>query len=325
MEKQSQRENSDPNVFAPAVCPACSHGNAVAVGSPAPGFPTLIADRSFVQPGYSIVECRNCGLLYKTATLSPEGLADYYSLVDYGKWESNELFPTEMPVAEILKKAPPGARILDFGCSTGRLLSRFVDVHETFGFEVNERAAREAAQKGIRMLSPDELNATPAKSFDFVVLVDVFEHLNQPTDLLKRMAELIRPGGRLVLVTGDGDARVCRIDPAQFWYFRLVEHVVMLTQRHLLWLGGELGLKLENSKRVSHYQRSFSEAIHQWARHFAYWTVQKRRPWASALSRVSSSFRKAEKWECAPQLDVTRDHVVAVFRKPGEREVLHPD
>ena len=178
------------------------------------------------------MECRNCGLLYKTATLSPEGLADYYSLVDYGKWQSNDLFPTEVPVAKILQDAPRGAKILDFGCSTGRVLSRFVNLHQTFGFEVDERvSAGSGAERDIRMLSSDERNALPPQSFDFVILIDVFEHLNHPTDLLKRLAELIRPGGHLILVTGDGDNRVCRIDPAQFWYFRLVEHVVMLTQR----------------------------------------------------------------------------------------------
>ena len=96
----------------------------------------------------------------------------------------------------------------------------------------------------------------------------------------------------------------------------------MLTQKHLLWIGKELGLTLESSERVSHYRRSTSEWIHQWARHIAYWTLRKGGPWASALSRVSSSFRKAEKWECAPQLDVTRDHVVAVFRKRGDRELF---
>jgi len=170
------------------------------------------------------------------------------------------------------------------------------------------------------MLTTEELSNAPGQSFDFVLLIDVFEHLDHPTGLLKRLAQLLRPGGRLILVTGYGDARVCRMAPAQFWYFRLVEHLVMLTQRHLLWLESVLGLTLESCEQVSHYQRSFSETTRQWGRQIAYWTLRKGGPWTSPLLRFSSTLQKADKWECAPQLDVTHDHVVAVYHKPTERK-----
>jgi len=315
VEKESHPEQAGGNFSTLAACPACGGKKAAVAGSPASGFSTIVAGRSFIQPDYSIMECQNCGLLYKTAILSPEGLGEYYSLVDHAKWEAGELFPTEALVAKILENASPGAKILDFGCSSGRLLSRFVDVHETFGFEVNERSAREAAQKGVRMLSEEEFNKLPSQSFDFVLLIDVFEHLSHPTDLLRSLAELVRSGGQLIIVTGDGDAGVCRVDPAQFWYFRMVEHLTMLTLRHLEWLQTELGLKLESCERVSHYRRSFGEVVYQWARHMAYWVIKTGRPWPLGVLRLSSRLRKTQERESAPPLDVTRDHVVAAYRK----------
>ncbi len=298
------------------ACPACGATDAVAISS-ATGFPTFIGEKAFEQPDYDIMECRHCGLLYKSATLSPERLGEYYSLVDFGKWESDQLFPTELLVAKILEAAPAGAKILDFGCSTGRLLSRFVNRHQTFGFEVNERSAREAAAKGIHILNAQHFEALTEASFDFVIVIDVFEHLDHPTQLLRKLARLLRAGGRLIIVTGFGDAAICRFDPAQFWYFRLVEHLSMLTRKHLTWLESNLGLQLESSRRVSHYDRSSSETIHQWIRQIAYWIPRTRATRRSMpVLRSIPYFRKAETWECAPQLDVTRDHAVAVFQKP---------
>ena len=112
MEKQTDRGNSERSVVV-AACPACGGSDAAAISS-ASGFPTFIGDTRFVQPPYSVMECRHCGLLYKTASLSQEGLGEYYSLVDYSKWASDELFPTEALVAKILQDAPPGAKALDF-------------------------------------------------------------------------------------------------------------------------------------------------------------------------------------------------------------------
>ena len=138
----------------------------------------------FVQEPYSVRECANCGLLYRDRTLSAERFEAYYAAVDFSKWEIPGLFPTECYVLSILKKLPAGSRILDFGCSSGRLLERLCKDYRCFGFEVNAEAAAKASSKGLKVLDAAEL--TTSDLFDAVILLDVFEHLTAPLRSFRR-------------------------------------------------------------------------------------------------------------------------------------------
>ncbi|MFI5367449.1 MAG: class I SAM-dependent methyltransferase [Spirochaetia bacterium] len=167
------------------VCPACASRESVACAGPAPGFDCVIEARTFTQPDYVILECAQCGLLYRTPTLTPEVLSDYYKRVDYRKWEIPGFFPNERAVHAQLRQLPRGARILDFGCSSGRLLAPLVKDYQCHGYEINMPAATAAAAKGIKMLPSDALER-PLETFDAVVTVDVFEHLSAPLELLRK-------------------------------------------------------------------------------------------------------------------------------------------
>src|SRR4051794_30839166 len=131
------------------MCPACGSTSSEQIGSMAPGFTMTAADEVFSQPDYSIRECKNCGLLFRTPTLSEAELARYYARTDFHRWDLAGFFPTERGALALLKQLPNGSAILDFGCSSGRLLAPLTATHRCFGVEVNEAAAAEAANKGI--------------------------------------------------------------------------------------------------------------------------------------------------------------------------------
>lgn len=297
-------------------CPGCGGLAFVATGPSAPAFAMYTESREYTQPEYSIQECETCGLLYKSATVSAGQLAFYYSEVDFRKWEIPGLFPTERVALSFLKRLPKGASLLDFGCSTGRLLASQVDAYACFGIEIDARAAQRAAQSGLKMLPPELLERETGEIFDGIVMMDVFEHLHSPTKVLRRLSQALKPGGILVIGTGNGDAPACRLDPAQFWYFRNIEHLVMLTFRHAKWLASELGMVLEEWKRVCHYDHSVRARVEQYARHEAFWRFQRGSRLERNLMRRLPGVRKAESWALAPGFSASRDHVVAVFMKP---------
>jgi 2-polyprenyl-3-methyl-5-hydroxy-6-metoxy-1,4-benzoquinol methylase len=205
--------------------------------------------------------------------------------------------------------------ILDIGCSSGRLLASLTGLYRCFGYELNETAARQAEAKGITILTRAELETVPKSSYDAVVMVDLFEHLQDPLRLLKRCAELLKPGGWLVLVTGDGDANPCRRDPAQFWYFLIIEHVTMLTRRHAAWLEEQLKLKLTRWETVCHYDWKWRPGVTQLLKHWAYWQFRNGGGLVQAVLRRLPEFSKAEFWPVAPLFWYSSDHVVAVFEK----------
>jgi SAM-dependent methyltransferase len=297
------------------TCPACKSTRAETVGSEVPGFSAIARGAEFVQEQYAVRECADCGLLYKSRTLSPPEFADYYSRVDFRKWETTKFYPTEREVLRKLRALPAGARILDFGCSSGRLLAPLVGTHRCFGHEVNEGAIRQARAKRINILSLDDLASEATESYDAVVMVDVFEHLQTPVDTLDKLIRLLRMGGYFIVVTGDGDGATCRLDPAQFWYFRIVEHVAMLTRNHASWLERQFMLTLSDWQSISHYKWDPKTAIGQRLRHFAYWQFRSGTKLMQALLRRLPMFRRAERWPVAPPFWYSADHVVAVFKK----------
>jgi SAM-dependent methyltransferase len=297
------------------TCPACGSGEAASTGPESSGFSVSIEGREFIQPPYVIRECKNCGLLYRSVRLSDPTFEAYYLLKDFRSWEIQGLFPTERVALSVLRSIPSGAAVLDFGCSSGRLLSNLTTTHKCYGMEINVAAAARAAGKGITILPSDALEQGWHASFDAVVLADVFEHLTEPTNLLRKLVSLLKPGGILLLVTGNGDAPACRLDPAQFWYFRIIEHVGMLTRRHATWLERNVGLELQGWKCVSHYDLKWPSTLMQWSRHNVFWQFRLGNKLSRFLLRLIPKVRNAERRTLAPVWVYSADHVVCYFRK----------
>ena len=109
-----------------------------------------------------------------------------------------------------------GPRVLDVGCSDGimelLLARRGLDVT---GVEANSDAldlankllAKEpdAVRARASLIHGDFIRATPVTGlFDSVVLGEILEHLDDPSELLSRSLEHLRPGGRIVITTPFG-------------------------------------------------------------------------------------------------------------------------
>lgn len=282
-------------------------------------------------------ECSNCGLLYRNRTLPQSELDRYYAEIDFRKWapgsesptlrpgsptgwkrarrEIADYFPTERCALEILRALPKGSQILDFGCSSGRLLAPLCADYHCSGVEVNEAAAGEAAKKGITILANADLENPRLPKFDAIVLVDLFEHMPAPLDLLRRLLPLLAEGGLLVIVTGNGDARACRRDPAQFWYFRAIEHLCMLTRKHTKFICSTLGLRLEQWTELCHYDLALQEKVIQVLQNFVYWQFRGRTLLASSVLQYVPGMNRLKTASAAPAYTCSRDHVVIVLRK----------
>src|ERR1017187_10123747 len=109
------------------ACPSCDSSDFEQIGNLAPPCESKAAFELFTQPPYLLRRCILCGLYYKSHIAEGPILARYYSQSDYRKWEISGLFPTEQAALRILGRLPKRARMLDYGCSSGRLLHRIVD------------------------------------------------------------------------------------------------------------------------------------------------------------------------------------------------------
>jgi SAM-dependent methyltransferase len=299
------------------VCPGCGAADSEVLDS-AGACGHSEGGEVFEQPPYSVVRCRRCGLYYKSDVADDKTLGRCYAVADFRRWESPTLYPTEQVAVQLLRQIPRGAKILDFGCSSGRLLAHLVGDYQCMGFEINADASAVARGKGIQMLA-DPME-TGRQSLDAVIMVDVFEHLSQPTQILLDLASLLKPGGRLIISTGNADSPAFQEALAQFWYMRTLQHLVMFSRAYAQFLGDRLGAHLDAWHEVCHYRWRLVEQIRERTQRFAYRTFHcSPRPAWAPIAACIPWIRRARHWQSVPPFTCSRDHVVAAFRMPGTK------
>ena len=131
----------------------------------------------------------------------------------------------------------PAGRALDIGCGNGRFLDR-IRRHgwDVVGVDTSAAAAAAARESfGITVhVGPLEEAPIEERSLDFVHMSHVLEHLPQPVSTLRRVARLLRPGGRLYLETPNVEGLGFRW-AGQYWF-------ALDPPRHL-WLFGPATLR----------------------------------------------------------------------------------
>ncbi len=299
-----------------SACPACGSANNAQVGREATGFTSLAGGTPFQQRPYTVGECATCGLIFKSHTLSLDQLDEYYAKLECATYAEGS-FPTDRHLSRLLTRLPEGSTVLDFGCSTGRVLNAHTERLVCYGVEPNAEAARIARAGGTRIVTEADLRAGHVAGFDAIILADVYEHLLEPSRVVDLLAGLLAPGGRLLIVTGNADAIRMRDFIAEFWYFRTPAHLIMASMRHFRWLAARVGIAVEACHLCSHYDTPVSERAVQYARSLSYFLFQTVTvgPVARVL-RAIPVLNRAARWANAPALTCTRDHVVAVLSRP---------
>jgi SAM-dependent methyltransferase len=87
-------------------------------------------------------------------------------------------------------------KVLDVGCGMGNFLEVFGDNWEKYGIEISDYAAKNAEQRGIRIIDYDYEESF----FDLIVFRGVFQHLDSPLHDLQRALKLLKKGGYIVFL-----------------------------------------------------------------------------------------------------------------------------
>lgn len=117
---------------------------------------------------------------------------------------------------------------LDYGCGPGPALADMV------------RATGRRMAVWDPIYSPDA--AVLATTYDFVTCTEVVEHMHRPAEEFRRIAELIRPGGLLGIMTR------FQTDDARFidWHYRRdPTHVVFYREETLRYIAAGIGWSIE--------------------------------------------------------------------------------
>lgn len=129
-----------------------------------------------------------------------------------------------------IEKSFAKGRLLDVGCGLGEFLSVATGRGwNPTGVDRNASAAECAEERIRRCIHICEIEEFAAKeeSFDFVVCLDVIEHLRRPDAVLAKLYPLVRPGGGILLTTIDVGSMTARLMGRRWphyhrdhlWYF----------------------------------------------------------------------------------------------------------
>jgi len=95
--------------------------------------------------------------------------------------------------------------ILDFGCGQGFLLKHLSDSgYVTYGYDISDKLRSISTSNSPNSKIFDSLETIHQK-FDVIVLSEVFEHLQDPISVIKRLSALLRKNGILLLTMPNGD------------------------------------------------------------------------------------------------------------------------
>jgi 2-polyprenyl-3-methyl-5-hydroxy-6-metoxy-1,4-benzoquinol methylase len=124
-------------------------------------------------------------------------------------------------IRDLLDQPGDKPRLLDVGCSRGQfVLAASLAGFAAEGVEPAPRIAAAARDSGLTVHTGllEDLQF-PASTFDAVTLFEVVEHLREPLPLLKECSRILRPGGILVISTGNAASWTAGVMAARWDYF----------------------------------------------------------------------------------------------------------
>lgn len=118
-------------------------------------------------------------------------------------------------------------KILDFGCGSGYLVGEFQGAgFDAYGIDNHSESIEYGTQKGIKNLSvggDDQRINFPDNSFDFVLAMDVVEHIKDDAAIARELNRVVKRGGYIFVTV-----------PAYMWLWGIQDEVALHFRRYTL-------------------------------------------------------------------------------------------
>jgi SAM-dependent methyltransferase len=209
----------------PVLCCICGHEDAAPIGV-GEDFEYRTSNDTYLA-----VCCRECGLVYLRLRPAASELPRIYPPTYHAFDFSPERFGLPFLVRRRLEARRllrwcrglgADARILDVGCGDGFHLALSRDYGmpgwRLEGVDASPRAVAAARARGLTVhegtIQEVEL---PKADYDLILLIATVEHVEDPPGLLRSVQALLRPGGRVVIVTDNTDSPSFRLLGKRYW------------------------------------------------------------------------------------------------------------
>jgi SAM-dependent methyltransferase len=202
------------------------------------------------QPGQygDLYRCTRCGTVAQPSLPRGDALLELYRHMrdDHYLDEEAGRRATARRLLDAIGGHAPSGRLLDVGCGHGLLLDEARKRgYQPEGLELSEQAATHAENTlklAVRRQTLSELPKEP--TYNAIVLADVLEHLDDPTEAIDDCARRLQPGGVLTIVTPDPASRTAKLAGPSWWGY-LPAHTFLLPRSTLKQLLEERGLDIQ--------------------------------------------------------------------------------
>ncbi|NNC95598.1 MAG: class I SAM-dependent methyltransferase [Chitinophagales bacterium] len=150
-----------------------------------------------------LVNCTDCGFTFSSEIPSAAELQAHYQKYGRNDYLSPITIKRYHEILDGFEKYRKNNRLLDVGCGIGYFLKEAQKRGwEVYGTEFTDEAIELCESKGIKMKKGMlDKSMFPENYFDVVTYFEVIEHINNPTEEIANMHEVIRPGGVCYMTT----------------------------------------------------------------------------------------------------------------------------
>jgi len=233
---------------------------------------------TFLPGSFTLVVCRNCGLVYQNPRPSKESFEQIYPS-DYDQYDQrlhtestirrvSHQYGLRKRVNLILKYRKNGT-LLDLGCATGDFLHEMAKQRgwEVSGVEPNLQASAYARSLGLNVITTtiDKIEFSGGQ-FDIITMWNVVEHLFDPIKTLEKIAHLLKPDGILIITTPNLECLDARLF-GQFWIgFELPRHFYVFSNQTIRRLLTATGYSLIETRFFYGSHAAFMSSLRFWLR-----------------------------------------------------------
>jgi SAM-dependent methyltransferase len=208
-------------------------------------------------PHLKLRRCSRCGCLWANdARQRDEVLTGAYERVTDAYFDSQENDPRYVRfykrLEQLVRKHVSGKTILDVGCGDGVFLSTLSDEWLKQGLEPSVSGASLARKKNLDVTRATLETSPRLYQADLISALDVIEHVIDPHRFVESLKRHMRPGGVLLLLTGDAGSYAAKLAGPQWSYLRWCGHISVFSQSGLRELVQSHGFEVLSWGRCEH-------------------------------------------------------------------------
>jgi len=210
-----------------------------------------------------IFRCSSCGLVFLE---NFDHIDDnFYNMSKMREHDTNkewkkhikECYTDDFRRAELMKSLVINKCVLDFGCGGGGFLLKIKDYSSTYEGIEKDDTFRQLLNDEFGIKIYDDIDNCDGK-YDIITMFHVLEHLKDPKLILKKLMNLLKPGGSIIIeVPNANDALLSLYKNKSFSEFTYWScHLYLFDNYSLRKLLEQCGFKITYIKQIQRYPLS---------------------------------------------------------------------